>query len=98
MQLDEFWRGRLLDSREGTLWYLVLMVVTAYQLLDLGSDWRLHRQWYGRSAMADLLGEDCAVVANDTLYRCLDRIGEMITDRTATLANPRMVATLKRSG
>jgi transposase len=74
LQLDEFWRGRLLDSREGTSWYHVLMVLTAYQLLDPGSEWRLHREWYGRSAMADFLGADPAVVTKDTLYRCLDKL------------------------
>jgi len=75
LQLDEFWRDRLADSREGTSWYHVLMVLTAYQLLDPGSEWRLHREWYVRSAMADLLGED-GVIAKDTLYRCLDKLRE----------------------
>jgi hypothetical protein len=74
LQLDEFWRGRLLDSREGASWNHVLVVLTAYQLLDPGSEWRLHREWYVRSAMADFLGEDPAVVAKDTLYRCLDKL------------------------
>lgn len=74
LQLEEFWRDRLPDSREGTSWYHVLMVLTAYQLLDPGSEWRLHRQWYGRSAMADLLGEEGALVGKDTLYRCLDKL------------------------
>jgi transposase len=72
--LDEFWRTRLPDSREGTSWYHVLMVLTAYRLLDPGSEWRLHRHWFERSAMGDLLGEDFAIVAKDTLYRCLDKL------------------------
>jgi len=29
-----------------------------YRLLAPGSEWRLHREWFERSAMADLLGED----------------------------------------
>ena len=52
------------------------MVLTAYRLMDPGSEWRLHRDWYARSAMADLLGEDRSVVAKDTLYRCLDKLLE----------------------
>jgi transposase len=48
--------------------------LTAYRLIDPGSEWRLHRQWYARSAMGDLLGEDFAVAQSDTLYRCLDRL------------------------
>lgn len=74
LQLDRFWQERLPDSREGTSWYHVLMVLVAYRLIAPGSEWRLHREWYQRSAMGDLLGEDFAVVAKDTLYRCLDRV------------------------
>ena len=76
LKLDAFWRGRLGSSREGTSWYDVLVVLTAYRLLSPGSEWRLHREWYDRSAMSDLLGVDFAVVAKDTLYRCLDRLPE----------------------
>ena len=47
-----------------------------YQLTDPGSEWRLHRHWYGHSAMRDLLGSPMAAVAGDTLYRCLDRLPE----------------------
>lgn len=74
LRLDAFWRERLADSREGTCWYHVLMVLVAYRLLDPGSEWRLHRQWYEQSAMGDLLGEDFAVAAKETLYRCLDKL------------------------
>lgn len=74
LQLDRFWRERLPDSREGTSWYHVLMVLVAYRLIAPGSEWRLHREWYQRSAMGDLLGADFAVVAKDTLYRCLDKL------------------------
>jgi len=72
--LDRFWQDRLPPSREGTSWYHVLMVLAAYRWLAPGSEWRLHREWYERSALGDLLGEDFAVVAKDTLYRCLDKL------------------------
>lgn len=72
--LDTFWGHRLPASREGTSWYHVLMVLTAYRLIDPGSEWRLHRQWFEQSAMGDLLGEDFAIVAKDTLYRGLDKL------------------------
>ena len=74
MHLDRFWRERLPVSREGTSWYHLLVVLCAYRLIDPGSEWRLHREWYQRSAMSDLLGEDFALVAKDNLYRCLDRL------------------------
>ncbi len=74
LRLNRFWRERLAPSREGTSWYHVLMVLVAYRLIAPGSEWRLHREWYQRSALGDLLDEDFAVVAKDTLYRGLDRL------------------------
>ncbi len=74
--LEEFWRTRLGFSREGTHWEHVLETLCCYRLLDPGSEWRLHRTWFERSAMADLLGEDFSLAAKDTLYRCLDRVLE----------------------
>jgi transposase len=74
LQLDDFWSPRLPPSREGTRWLNVLKTLVAYRLIDPGSEWRLHRLWYERSAMGDLLGEDFALVQKDTLYRCLDKL------------------------
>lgn len=76
LKLDEFWGERLKASREGTSWYHVLMVLTGYRLIDPGSEWRLHRQWYERTGMADLLEEDAGLAGKDTLYRCLDKLLE----------------------
>jgi transposase len=42
--------------------------------VDPGSEWRLHREWFDKSAMADLLGGDYRLAADDTLYRCLDQL------------------------
>ena len=70
------WRPRLGFSREGTDWEHVLQTLCSYRLLDPGSEWRLHRVWFDHSAMGDLLGEDFALAAKDTLYRCLDRLVE----------------------
>ena len=67
---------RLPARREGTSWYHVLDRLCAYRLIAPGSEWQLHREWFERSAMADLLGEDYALAAKDTLYRALDRLCE----------------------
>ena len=72
LQLDLYWNTRLGRTREGTQWLQVLKTLVMYRLIDPGSEWRLHRQWYERSAMADLLGADEAVAQPNTLYRCLD--------------------------
>lgn len=74
LKLDEFWRERLPESREGTSWYHILTVLCAYRLLDPGSEWRLHREWYDKSAMGDLLNADFTLAAKDNLYRCLDKL------------------------
>lgn len=80
LDLDRFWESRLPDSRKGTGWLNVFKTLTAYRLLDPGSEWRLHRDWFKTSAMADLLDEDDSVAAKDTLYRCLDRLCEHKAD------------------
>ena len=74
LRLDEFWSARLPASRQGTRWLNVLKTLVGYRLIDPGSEWRLHRQWYEQSAMGDLLGEDFALVGKDNLYRCLDKL------------------------
>ena len=74
LQLDDFWSARLPPSRQGTRWLNVLKTLVAYRLIDPGSEWRLHRQWYEQTAMADLLGEDFGLVSKDKLYRCLDQL------------------------
>src|SRR5271168_3438372 len=58
LQLDRFWAERLPPSRKGTRWDQVLQVLAAYRLIAPGSEWKLHRDWFGNSAMADLLGAD----------------------------------------
>jgi len=74
LKLSEFWSSRLPPSRQGTRWLNVLITLVIYRLIDPGSEWRLHRQWYEQSALGDLLGEDFSLVAKDNLYRCLDRL------------------------
>ena len=74
LKLGEFWQGRLRPSRQGTSWYHLLVVLCAYRWIDPGSEWRLHREWYSKSAMGDLLHEDFALVAKDNPYRCLDKL------------------------
>jgi len=34
-------------------WDQVLLVLVAYRLIAPGSEWRLHREWFERSALAD---------------------------------------------
>jgi hypothetical protein len=74
LQLDRFWVERLAASRKGTRWDAVLFVLVAYRLLAPGSEWRLHREWFERSALSDLLGADFALAEIHKLYACHDRL------------------------
>ena len=74
--LDEFWGERLAPSRKGTRFDQVLFVLVAYRLLSPGSEWRLHRHWFERSALGDVLGADAALADIHTLYACHDRLLE----------------------
>ena len=69
LELDLFWGKRLAVSRKGTRWDKVLFVLVAYRLLAPGSEWRLHREWFRHSALADLLGEDAGLAEIHKLYR-----------------------------
>jgi transposase len=72
--LDFFFASRLPNSREGTRWQHILQTLVCYRLIDPGSEWRLHRQWFEQSAMGDLLGASYALVEKNALYRCLDKL------------------------
>jgi len=74
LQLDRFWAERLPPSRKGTRWDQILQVLVAYRLIAPGSEWKLHREWFGNSAMADLLGADFGLAEAHKLYACHDRL------------------------
>ena len=74
--LDEFWQERLPEAREAVSWEKVLRLLVVNRLLDPGSEFRVHRQWFVDSAMDELLQTDFAVAEKDRLYRCLDRVLE----------------------
>jgi transposase len=69
LELDAFFGQRLAPSRKGTRWDLILQTLVCYRLLDPGSEWRLHRQWFVSNAMADLLGSDFSLAESHKLYR-----------------------------
>ncbi len=71
LTLDNFWSNRLLPSREGCNWLGLFKTHVFYNLLSGGSEWRLHRDWYQKTALSDILDTD-NVVSADQLYRLLD--------------------------
>jgi hypothetical protein len=72
LELDRFWADRLPPSRKGTQWDQILQVLVSYRLIAPGSEWKLHRDWFGKSAMADLLGADFGLAEAHKLYACHD--------------------------
>lgn len=76
LQLDRFWSEKLPRGREDVSWPQVLELLVVNRLIEPGSEFRLHRHWFDRSAMDVLLGQDFAVAEKDRLYRCLDRVLE----------------------
>jgi hypothetical protein len=63
-------------SRKGTRWDLVVQALSCYRLMEPGSEWWMHRHWYEKSAMGDLLGVGFELVEIHKLYECLDRLRE----------------------
>jgi hypothetical protein len=71
---DEFWQTRLPEAREAVSWEKILRLLVVNRLLDPGSEFHVHRQWFVDSAMDEVLETDLAVDEKDRLYRCLDQI------------------------
>jgi len=76
LQLDRFWSEKLPQGREAVAWPQVLELLVVNRLIEPGSEFRVHRHWFDRSAMDVLLGQDFSVAEKDRLYRCLDRVLE----------------------
>lgn len=72
LELDRFWNQKLSAKGGAVSWAKVLQLLVINRLIDPGSEFRVHRQWYERSAMDELLAVDFAVAGKDRLYRCLD--------------------------
>jgi hypothetical protein len=69
LELEAFWHEKLSREvqRETVPWEKVLQLLVVNRLLEPGSEFRLHRQWFDQSAMAELLDADFAVAEKDRL-------------------------------
>jgi hypothetical protein len=72
LKLDQFWAERLPPGRKGTRWDLILQTLCIYRFIEPGSEWRLHRYWFDRSAVPELLGSDFRLAESHRLYECHD--------------------------
>jgi transposase len=76
LRLERFWAERLSNEQGDVPWDRVLAILAINRLIDPGSEWRIHREWFLQTALDELLGVDFAAVGKDRLYRCLDRLIE----------------------
>ena len=74
LHLGEFFSPLIDDQRADVAWHQVLQLLVVNRLVDPGPEFRVHRLWFDRSAMDELLGVDARIADKDRLYRCLDRI------------------------
>jgi transposase len=72
--LSDFWDAQLGGQRGRVPWRKVLQLLVVNRLCEPGSEFAVHRSWFLRSAMDELLATDFAVAEKDRLYRCLDRL------------------------
>lgn len=73
-QPDPLSAARLPTNPKGTRWDQVLFVLVADRLLWPDSELRQHRQWFERSALADLLGVDARLADTHKLHARHDRL------------------------
>jgi hypothetical protein len=74
LELDEFGPTRLPETRAAVSGEKVLRLLVVNRLLDPGSEFRVHRQWFVDSALDEFLQTDFTVAEKDRLDRCLDRV------------------------
>src|SRR3982075_4673092 len=70
LELDLFWADRLPPSRKATRWDQVLQVLATYRLIAPGSEWRLHREWFGNSAVGGLFGAGFGLAEKNKVSSC----------------------------
>jgi hypothetical protein len=55
LELDRFWEQKRERGREAVSWAQVLELLVVNRLIEPGSEFRWHRQWFDQSAMDVLL-------------------------------------------
>lgn len=74
LELDSFLAKHLPRGREQVPWSLTAMVLVIARLLDPSSELHIAEQWYGKTALPELLGVPADRVDDNRLYRGLDAL------------------------
>lgn len=72
--LDDFLANHLPAGREQVRWSLTAMILVVARLLDPSSELHIAEQWYGKTALPELLGVPADRVDDNRLYRGLDAL------------------------
>ena len=72
--LDECLERHVSAGKEAVPWPVMAAIVTVARFVEPGSELHMGETWYGRTALADLLGMSREEVNESRLYRTLDAI------------------------
>jgi transposase len=93
--LDDLFEKELPEGREDVPWGLVACVLSIARFVEPSSELHVEDTWYGRTALAELLGVPAHRVEEHRLYRTLDRVLGLkprielaLRDRIGELFNP----------
>jgi hypothetical protein len=87
LDLDEFWQERIDELRGDIEWSKVVKLLAVNCLIKPASEFYVHRQWFNKTAMDELLSTDYRIASKDRLYRCLDKILDHKEDLCKHLKN-----------
>ena len=74
LQLDRFLNAQLPPGREHIQWSLSALILVIARLLNPSSELHIAEQWYGKTALPELLGVPAERVDDNRLYRTLDAL------------------------
>jgi len=74
LRLEQLCAARLPAGREAVPWAQMAAILVIARLCEPASELHIAEQWYGQTALEDLLGVPQALVNDDRLYRALDKL------------------------
>lgn len=74
LKLKEFLQAQLPPGREQVRWSLSALILVIARLLKPSSELHIAEQWYGKTALPELLGVPAKRVDDNRLYRTLDAL------------------------
>jgi transposase len=72
--LDTFFDKRLPEGREDVRWGLMACMVSVSRFVEPSSEIHISDEWYGRTALPEMLGVPADKAEEHRLYRTLDRV------------------------